>query len=181
MPNVYTRFNKPNREASPSGTDYLQNYQEEINDGVKTLIPTTQTNVFNMIQIDQPNVQIENILQRAAMGDMSALNARQGTYCDATTMPKNLMQAQNLVIKMKNEFDLMPTEIKEKFGNSADKYVELMGTEEFKNIMSPFNEEIAKIAEEKNHKEYLKKVNEGAQLNYDIKKATEALEANTAK
>ena len=115
------------------------------------------------------------------MGDMSAINARQGTYCDATTMPKNLMQAQNLVIKMKNEFDLMPTEIKEKFGNSADKYVELMGTEEFKNIMSPFNEEIAKIAEEKNHKEYLKKVNEGAQLNYDIKKATEALEANTAK
>lgn len=171
MSEVFSRFNRTPRATTPSGTDYLQTYQEEIKDGVKSLVPTGERNVFAMIQIDQENVKIENILQRAAMGDMSALNARESTYCDTTTMPKNLMEAQNLVIRMKKEFDTMPTEVKEKFGNSADKYVELMGTKEFNDIMAPFNENIAKIAEEKNHKEYLKKVKEGAQLNYDIKKA----------
>lgn len=175
MSEVFTRFKRTPRATTPSGSDYLKTYQEEIKDGIKSLVPTGETNVFEMIQIDQENVKIENILQRAAMGDMSALNAREGTYCDSTTMPKNLMEAQNLVIRMKNEFETMPTEIKEKFNNSADKYVQLMGTKEFNDIMSPFNENIAKISEEKSHKEYLKKVKEGAQLNYDIKKAEEAL------
>ena len=52
-----------------------------------------------------------------------------------------------------------------------------MGTDEFKDIMAPYNEQIAKIAEEKNHKEYLKKVQEGAKLNYDIAKEQALLEA----
>ena len=86
------------------------------------------------------------------------------------------MDAQNLVIRMKDEFERMPLEVKEKFGNSADKYVELMGTKEFNEIMSPYNEKVAKIAAEKNHKEYERKVKEGAQLNYDIAKAQKALE-----
>ena len=110
------------------------------------------------------------------MGDLSALNAREGTYCDATTMPKNLMEANNLMLRMRSEFEKMPMEVKEIFNNSADKYIELMGTEEFNEKMAPYNKQIAKIAEEKNHKEYLKKVAEGAQLNYDIKKAELALE-----
>ena len=110
------------------------------------------------------------------MGDLSALRAREGSYCDATTMPKSLMEAQNLVLRMKDEFNKMPAEVKEKFNNSADRYVELMGTQEFNEIMSPYNEKVAKIAQEKNYKEYQKKVKEGAQLNYDIAKAQKALE-----
>lgn len=166
---------------TPSGNDYIDTYQEQIEDGSKTLIKTGHENVFEKIQIDQEQCQIQNILHRALMGDMAALNAREGTYCDATTMPKSLMEVQNLVLKMKSEFNKMPTEVKEKFGNSADKYVELMGTKEFNDLMSPYNEQIAKISEEKNHKEYLRKVTEGAKLNYDIKRAEAALEGGTEK
>ena len=130
---------------------------DQLEDGVKTLKLTGYKDVYEEIQAGFEDCKIENILHAALMGDFSKLNAREGTYMDATTMPKNLMEAQNLVIRMKNEFDAMPTEVKNQFNNSADKYVELMGTEEFKKIMSPYNEQIAKIAAEKSHKEYLKK------------------------
>ena len=52
----------------------------------------------------------------------------------------------------------------------------MMGTKEFNDIMAPYNEKVAKIAAEKNHKEYIQKVKEGAKLNYDIAKEVKALE-----
>lgn len=176
MPRVYTKFDKPIAKATPCGTGLLNEYQEEIKNGTKSLVKTGLRNVFEEIQLDVESCKIENILHAALMGDYSKLNAREGTYCDATTMPKSLMEAQNLVIRMKTEFDKMPLEVKEKFGNSADRYVEMMGTKEFNDIMAPLNEKVAKIAAEKNHKEYERKVKEGAQLNYDIAKAQKALE-----
>ena len=51
-----------------------------------------------------------------------------------------------------------------------------MGTETFKEKMSPYNEKIAKIAAEKSAKEYERKVKEGAKLNYDIAREQAALE-----
>ena len=167
---IRSQFQEHIRFCTEPGTMYIETYQEQIEDGIKTLIKTGVKNVYEEIQAGFEETKIENILHAVAMGDLSALNAREGTYMDATTMPKNLMEAQNLVIRMKDEFEKMPTEVKNKFNNSADKYVELMGTEEFNNIMAPYNEQVAKIAAEKNHKEYLKKVQEGAKLNYDIEK-----------
>lgn len=160
----------------PTGTGTLREYQEEIKKGVKGLVFTGLRNVYEMIQMDYEQTKIENILHNALMGDFSALKARDGSYVDATTMPKNLMDAQNLVIRMKTEFDKMPVEVKEKFNNSADQYVEMMGTKEFNDIMSPYNEKVAKIAAENNHKEYIQKVKEGAKLNYDIAREVKALE-----
>lgn len=180
MPRVYTKYDRPLPGHCPSGTGTLREYQEEIKKGVKGLVFTGLKNVYEMIQMDYEQTKIENILHSALMGDYTALNARDGSYADATTMPKNLMEAQNLVIRMKSEFDKMPVEVKEKFNNSADKYVELMGTKEFQNIMSPYNEKIAKIAEEKNHKEYLAKVKEGAKLNYDIAREQKLLEGGSS-
>ena len=91
------------------------------------------------------------------------------------------MEAQNLVIRLKDEFYKMPIEVRKEFGNDPEQYVSEMGTEEFNTKMAPYNEKIAKIAEEKNYKEYQKKVQEGAQLNYDIKKAQLALEGGENK
>lgn len=180
MPRVYTKYNRPLPGHCPSGTGTLKEYQEEIKKGVKGLAFTGIKNVYEIIQMDFEQTKIENILHNALMGDFSALKAREGSYVDSTTMPKNLMEAQNLVIRMKSEFDKMPIEVKEKFNNSADQYVEMMGTKEFNELMAPYNEKVAKIAAEKNHKEYMQKVKEGAKLNYDIAKEQAALEGGKA-
>lgn len=167
---IYSQLEKPEHRFTPHGSPYINTYQEEINDGRLSLVKTGQTNVYEMIQQDLESCKIENILHAVAMGDLSALQQREATYCDATTMPKSLMEAQNLVLKMKDEFYKMPMEVRKEFGNSAEKYVEEMGTKEFFEKMAPYNEKIAAISKEKNAKEYEKKVAEGAKLNIDIEK-----------
>lgn len=173
----YTAYNKPPAEPTPAGNHYINTYQEIIDKkGKMRLEKTGQTNVYELIQQDAENCKIENILKRVAMGDLEALNQREATYVDATTLPKSLMEAQNLTIRLKDEFYKMPLEVRKEFNNSPEQYVSLMGTDEFKNIMSPYNEKIAKIAAEKNDKEYRRKVEEGAKLNYDIAKAQQEME-----
>lgn len=167
---IYSLLKKPEHRYTPSGTEFINTYQEEVKDGRLTLIKTGQTNVYEQIQVDLESCKIENILHAVAMGDLNALNQREATYCDATTMPKNLMEAQNLVIRLKDEFYKMPLEVRKEFGNSPEAYVEEMGTPEFLKKMAPYNEKIEAISKEKSMKEYEKKVAEGAKLNIDIEK-----------
>lgn len=177
---IYSLLKTPKSKHTPAGTRYINEYQEQINkNGSMSLVKTGQTNVYEIIQLHKEECKIENILHAVAMGDLNALNQREAAYVDTTTMPHNLMEAQNLMIRMKDEFYKMPIEVRKEFGNDPERYVSLMGTDEFKEIMSPYNEKIAKIAAEKSHKEYEKKVKEGAQLNYDIARAQKSLEGGT--
>lgn len=173
----YTAFDKPPANPTPAGDQFINTYQEVVDKkGRMTLEKTGQTSVYELIQQDAESCKIENILKRVAMGDLSALNQREATYVDATTLPHSLMEAQNLTIRLKDEFYKMPLEVRKEFDNSPEQYVALMGTDEFKNIMAPYNEKIAKIAMEKSDKEYRKKVAEGAKLNYDIAREQKKLE-----
>lgn len=179
---IYSRLEKPKSKNTPCGTRFLNTYQEEISKkGNKSLVKIGETNVYEMIQSDAESCKIENILHAVAMGDLSALQQREATYCDATTMPKNLMEAQNLVIRLKDEFYKMPLEVRKEFGNNPDQYVNLMGTNEFNEIMAPYNKKIAAITKEKSDAEYRKKVEAGAKLNIDIEAETARQKGETNK
>lgn len=165
---VKTKFDRV-RIHTPAGSRYLNIYQEEINKkGHKCLVKTGQTNVYEKIQADLESSKIETILHQVAMGDLSVLNQRETLYVDATNMPKNLMEAQNIVIKAKAEFEQMPQEVREIFHNSADEYVSTMGSQEFLDKMAPYNKKIADIAEAGNLKEYEKKVKAAAKFESDV-------------
>lgn len=178
---IYDQLHKPTREATPEGTKYLNVYQEEINKktGSKELVKTGETNIYEMIQQDAEACKIENILHAVAMGDLSALKQREATYCDATTMPKSLMEAQNLVLRMRDEFYKMPLEVRKEFGNDPDRYVSLMGTDEFKDIMSPYNDKIAAIAKEKSDAVYRAKIEKEAKYKLDIDRAVASQKGET--
>ena len=167
---IYSSLKKPIRKYMESGRRYANEYQEEVKNGIITLIKTGETNVYELIQSHSEECKIENILHAVAMGDLSALKQREASYIDATTMPHSLMEAQNLMIRMRDEFFKMPLEVRKEFGNSPEAYVEEMGTPEFLEKMAPYNEKILAISKEKNAKEYEKKVKEGAKLNLDIER-----------
>ena len=80
------------------------------------------------------------------MGDMSGLEARTAQYLDLTEMPTNLMEMQNYIIKATQEFEKLPIEIKNKFDNSAEKYISEIGTKKWLDNMGinqkPIKEEI---------------------------------------
>lgn len=172
---IYTQFKLPEKKTTPAGTQFINTYQEVIKGGRKTLEKTGQHNVYEEIQLDAESCKIENILHAVAMGDLNALHQRDASYVDATTMPKTLMEAENLTIKMKDEFYKMPLEVRRLFDNSPDAYVSEMGTQEFMEKMAPYNEKISAISKEKSMKEYEKKIKEGAQLNIDIEREMAAM------
>ena len=168
---IYSQIIKPKANPTPEGTEYINTYQECLDDqGRLTLERVGQTNVYEQIQEEHEATKIETILHAVAMGDLNALQQREATYCDATTMPHSLREAQDLVIRLRDEFYNLPLEVRKEFGNSPEQYVSEMGTKDFFDKMSPYNEKIATIEKEKSMKEYEKKVKEGAKLNIDIER-----------
>ena len=121
-----------------------------------------------MIQSHLEETKIENILHAVAMGDLNALNQREIFYADTTTMPKTLMEVQNIVVKAKEEFETFPLEVRELFNNSCEQYVSEMGTEGFLEKLAPYNKKISEIKEAGNMKEYQKKVAEQAKFEKDV-------------
>lgn len=159
------------RYYAPIGTHFRNEYQEQIVKGKRELVKIGEKDVYAMIQEDLEGTKIENILHAVAMGDLSALQQRDTVYADSTTMPKTLMEAQNLVIKLQDEFYKLPLELRKEFDNSPEKYVDQMGTQEFIDKMSPYNEKIRAIEEAGSMKEYEKKVKAEAKFQKDVEAA----------
>lgn len=171
----YSQLNRPKTLPCNPGTKFLTKYQETIKEGVRSLIPIGKTNVHDIIQSHAKEGDVKWIIAQFANGNLDVLRKSEPVYTDATTLPTSLMEAQNLCLRMKQEFEEMPAEVKKAFNYSSDMYIEKMGTQEFQEIMKPYNEKIAKIAEEESAAEYNRKIKEGAKLNYDIRKEEELL------
>lgn len=122
MTKVYTAFEFPKMEPTPSGSEYVQEYDYDIVDGKKTLVKKGLKNVYKMIQAEQPGVQIETIIQRAKNGDMSVFN-NQGYYADVTEMPTNPGEALKMVQNLQNYFNSLPIEERAKYDYSPEKFI----------------------------------------------------------
>lgn len=99
------------------------------------------------------------------MGDLSVLKQAKLTYADADDFPKTLMEAQNIVIKAKGEFDKFPEEVKKLFNNSPEQYVSEMGSDDFIKKMSPYNDSIAKHKKDERDAEFNRQVEEAVAFN----------------
>lgn len=174
MHRVYSYWNRPIAEPTPAGDEFLDVFQEEFSkDGKKELVCIGKTNIYDKIQEGKENTEISHILERVALGDLSVLRAQEPQYIDATTLPKTLMEANNIVLKAKQEFEKMPKEVREKFDYSPDQYVNTMGTKEWLDKMAPFNEKAAEIKKAGSLKAYNEKVAAQAKFEKDVAAAKE--------
>ena len=73
-------------------------------------------------------------------GDTTALNRAQAAYLDTTDMPKNLQEAQNAIIRLKNEFDSLPIDTRREFNFSPEQYINEYGTEKWQKTMGLYKE-----------------------------------------
>ena len=78
------------------------------------------------------------------------------------------MEAQNIVIKAKQEFYTLPLEVRKEFDNSPEMYVSEMGTETFNKKMAPYNKKIAEMNNASSLEEYNKKVAAQAKFEKDV-------------
>lgn len=170
-----TKTTKHVRYHCSPGSKYENLYQEEIEkkSGRKHLVKTGETCVYDKIQEDLEQSKIENIIHKLAMGDLSVLKEAKLTYVDADDYPKSLMEAQNVVIKAKNEFNKFPEEVKKLFNNSPEQYVSEMGSDEFIKKMTPYNDNIAKRQKDENDRLFNEEVQKAATFNKAVNAAME--------
>lgn len=144
-----TRYTENKVFAAPTGTEYDTTYHVDIDkNGHKTLKADGKTNRYEKIQSYLEETKIENILARCAI-DPYALNQRAGQYVDMVDAPKTLAEYQNIYIKIKNEFEGLPLDQREKFGNSVEKYVAAYGSETWAKTLGLIKEEVKEKIEEK--------------------------------
>ena len=130
--NFYSRLNPAPVIETPTGSKEATTYQTKIDkNGHKVTVPNGKTNIYDRIQSSLEETKIENIIKRFTEGDISAFRQGEPLYADMTEAPKTLMEAQNMIIRITDEFNNLPVEVRAKFDHSPEKYVALYGSEEW--------------------------------------------------
>lgn len=106
--------------GSPEKVVYQAVY--DIN-GTLQLHPTGVEDLYGYIQSHRDSVDIHVILKRFAAGEVDVLSQVQGFYADAADMPSTYQEVLNSVIAGERAFDSLPSEIKQKFGNSFSQWL----------------------------------------------------------
>lgn len=107
---------------------YLWEYNEK---GEKVL--TLDQIIDQQAEIDSylEETKLENIIRRASIDpDIAArlVPDMGGGLQDATEMPENLMELQNIMLRAEQIWNEIPKETKLKFDNDVDKFVASFGT-----------------------------------------------------
>jgi len=136
----YHRSNKPKTIPMPECSQYEPTYSLVIDEktGKKELKKSGKTNIYEKIQAAKDECDIYKILERYENGNVDVINKVQGIYADITNMPRNLAEAQNLILKTENEFAKLPKEIKEAFNNSSSEFITKIANGEADNILKKY-------------------------------------------
>lgn len=132
---MYDDFERiPSNPGSPEEPVYAPVLDEF---GVVSLEVVGTTDIRSTIDSFRESCDLNVILARYANGDVSALSQRQGTYFDATEMPKSYAEMLQTVITAETEFNKLPLVVRERFDNSFHKWLSLMDRpDEFNRLMS---------------------------------------------
>ena len=121
-----SRSSRPcsNDFSSPRGNGERVIFEERIVDGSKQLVATGKESLKDFIEASKSETLISNIIKRFEQGDINVLSKVQGFYADVTDMPSDLASAQRHLITLEDKFNNLPSEVKTRFDNSFNKFVE---------------------------------------------------------
>lgn len=132
MSKIYSLQERPESKPSETGNGKEPEYSYEIDEkGARTLKRTGEVDVYAQIQTYLEETKIENIIQRATY-DPAAIGSQEWMTqetVDITNVPENYHEWKRMVNDAENQYNEMPAELKEKFGNSVEQYISEMGTE----------------------------------------------------
>ena len=119
-------------KTTEAGETVRRTYLWERNEKGEKVLKLDQT-IDQQAEIDSylEETKLENIIRRASIDpDLAArlVPDMGGGLQDATQMPENLMELQNIMLRAEQIWDEIPKEIKLKFDNDVDKFVASFGT-----------------------------------------------------
>lgn len=92
-------------------------------DGSIVLDEVGKEDIYDYIQSFAESVDINNVIKRFTAGDTTALEQVQGIYMDATATPKNMADLMNKISQGKENFEKLPVEFKQLYGNDFVKFI----------------------------------------------------------
>lgn len=132
-------------KPTEAGESVRRTYLWERNEKGEKVLRLDQT-IDQQAEIDSylEETKLENIVRRASIDpDLAArlIPDMGGGIQDATEMPKNLMELQNIMLRAEQIWDEIPKEIKLKFDNDVDKFVASFGTVDWAKNLGIYQEE----------------------------------------
>lgn len=117
--------------STPCGERYHKQYVGKLDKETGNIVLTCvgEVDTYAEIQSHQGEADINNLIERAMNGDLSAFTS--AVFGDFTEMPCSYAEALNVVIEAEREFNHLPQDIKDKFDNDWHKYITLAGTDEW--------------------------------------------------
>lgn len=155
-----TQYDEPTKFYAPTGTKTELRHEPVMRkNGRRVLERTRLVALYDLIQANREQCEIDNIIRRAVEGDYNALNAVNGIYTDITNCPSSIAEAQQFIIEAKKEFDKLPKEIKSKFEFNPEIYIAEMSADTQTWLDKMGYSEAIKIREESEKAEQLSKDN----------------------
>lgn len=119
-------------KPTEAGESIRRTYLWEFNEKGEKVLTLDQV-IDQQAEIDSylEETKLENIIRRASIDpDLAArlMPDVGGGLQDATQMPENLMELQNIMLRAEQIWDEIPKETKLKFDNDVDKFVASFGT-----------------------------------------------------
>lgn len=125
-------YSDTSKFISESGTPYLDQYEYDVDKkGVKQLVKIDKKkDVYSAIQADYDSTDINLLMKRFALGDLSAINVREGFYTDVTKMPKTMAELFDKAEECQQFFESLPAEFKQLFNNSYSEFFSQLNSDE---------------------------------------------------
>ena len=132
-------------KPTEAGETVRRTYLWELNEKGEKVLTLDQV-IDQQAEIDSylEETKLENIIRRASIDpDIAArlVPDMGGGLQDATEMPENLMELQNIMLRAEQIWDEIPKEIKLKFDNDVDKFVASFGTIDWAKNLGIYQEE----------------------------------------
>ena len=139
--NFFTLSNLPpsvvQKDFDTKKFTYCFDYDKET--GRKILIEDKEIDIQAEIQMFEQDCNIYNIINRYMYGDTNALNQVSTSFADLSSAPKSLMEAMNLSLKLKNDFNNLKPEVRAEFHNDFNEYINSVSNGSVYDVFNKFS------------------------------------------
>lgn len=132
------RGDHPEAFVSASGDKVIPKYQGRVDKitGQIELVEVGLDPWYERIQSYKDMCDVNRIVMRYMSGEVDILNQVQGVFADFSVAPRDLASAYRELKDAEIAFDMLPADVKQRFGNSFYSWLSSSGSAEWYSAMS---------------------------------------------
>lgn len=137
--------------VSSSGSHIKQDIKYKFDVKANCMVPYygEKYDQYERIQLAKTQVDLDMIIKRAKAGDTSVLNVKQANYVDISKLPDNLNDLNDLYHSIDSNFNSLPKEIKNLFGDDVEVFSKAVSNGSYQDTINNYVSSLIKSVENK--------------------------------